>query len=55
MPDMGFYDDIMRIVSLPPEKRQTVLFLATILPKIRKASGHPLKDPEQIIVTQNLQ
>ncbi|RAJ25536.1 DEAD/DEAH box helicase [Pedobacter cryoconitis] len=50
MLDMGFYDDIMRIVSFLPEKRQTVLFSATMPPKIRKLAGTLLKDPEQISI-----
>lgn len=50
MLDMGFYDDIMRIVSFLPEKRQTVLFSATMPPKIRKLAGNLLKDPEQISI-----
>ncbi|MCD0487057.1 DEAD/DEAH box helicase [Pedobacter sp. MC2016-14] len=48
MLDMGFYDDIMRIVSFLPEQRQTVLFSATMPPKIRKLAGSLLKNPEQI-------
>ncbi|ETZ19712.1 DEAD/DEAH box helicase [Pedobacter sp. V48] len=48
MLDMGFYDDIMRIVSYLPENRQTVMFSATMPPKIRKLAGTLLKHPEQI-------
>lgn len=48
MLDMGFYDDIMRIVSYLPENRQTVMFSATMPPKIRKLAGNLLKHPEQI-------
>ena len=50
MLDMGFYDDIMRIVSFLPEKRQTVLFSATMPPKIRKLASSLLHDPEQISI-----
>ena len=50
MLDMGFYDDIMRIVSFLPEKRQTVLFSATMPPKIRKLAGSLLQNPEQISI-----
>jgi len=50
MLDMGFYDDIMRIVSFLPEVRQTVLFSATMPPKIRKLASTLLKDPEQISI-----
>jgi ATP-dependent RNA helicase RhlE len=48
MLDMGFYDDIMRIVSYLPQKRQTVMFSATMPPKIRKLAATLLNDPEQI-------
>lgn len=48
MLDMGFYDDIMRIVSFLPKKRQTVLFSATMPPKIRKLAATLLHEPDQI-------
>lgn len=48
MLDMGFYDDIMKIVSYLPKKRQTVLFSATMPPKIRKLAATLLHQPEQI-------
>ena len=50
MLDMGFYDDIMRIVSFLPKKRQTVLFSATMPPKIRKLAANLLQHPEQISI-----
>ncbi len=48
MLDMGFYDDIMKIVGYLPKVRQTVLFSATMPPKIRKLASTLLKNPEQI-------
>ena len=48
MLDMGFYDDIMKIVGYLPKKRQTVMFSATMPPKIRKLAGTLLHEPEQI-------
>ena len=36
MLDMGFYDDIMKIGKKLPENRQTVMFSATMPPKIRQ-------------------
>ena len=48
MLDMGFYDDIMKIVGYLPQNRQTVLFSATMPPKIRKLAATLLKEPEQI-------
>ncbi|GAB4333530.1 MAG: DEAD/DEAH box helicase [Flammeovirgaceae bacterium] len=48
MLDMGFYDDIMRIVSYLPKERQTLLFSATMPPKIRKLSEKVLTNPKEI-------
>lgn len=45
MLDMGFHDDIMKIVELTPDSRQTMLFSATMPPKIRKLGEKLLKDP----------
>jgi superfamily II DNA/RNA helicase len=48
MLDMGFYDDIMKIISSLPEKRQTLLFSATMPPKIRSLANKVLHDPAEI-------
>ena len=48
MLDMGFYDDILRIISSLPKERQTLLFSATMPPKIRTLANTILKNPEQI-------
>ena len=48
MLDMGFYDDIMKIVNYLPQKRQTAMFSATMPPKIRKLAGTLLHEPVQI-------
>lgn len=50
MLDMGFYDDIQRIVSYLPKKRQTLLFSATMPPKIKKLSSAILNKPEEIAI-----
>lgn len=50
MLDMGFYDDILRIISSLPKERQTLLFSATMPPKIRTLANTILKDPEQISI-----
>jgi len=51
MLDMGFYDDIMKIVGYLPKKRQTVMFSATMPPKIRKLAHNLLHKPEQINIS----
>jgi superfamily II DNA/RNA helicase len=48
MLDMGFYEDIMRIASHLPGKKQTLLFSATMPPKIRTMANKILKDPRQV-------
>ncbi len=48
MLDMGFYEDIMRIVSFLPEKRQNLLFSATMPAKIRQLAKNILTNPEEI-------
>lgn len=48
MLDMGFQEDINRIIRELPEARQTLLFSATMPPKIRDLAKRILKDPEQI-------
>jgi ATP-dependent RNA helicase RhlE len=48
MLDMGFYDDIMKIISFLPAKRQNLLFAATMPEEIRKLAKNVLKDPIEI-------
>ena len=48
MLDMGFYEDIMKIVGFLPKKRQTLMFSATMPPKIRKLAKSILVDPGEI-------
>jgi ATP-dependent RNA helicase RhlE len=48
MLDMGFYDDIVKIISYLPSERQTLLFSATMPPKIRTLANKILKNPAQI-------
>jgi len=48
MLDIGFYDDIMHIISYLPKKRQTLMLSATMPPKIRSLSKHIMKNPVEI-------
>lgn len=48
MLDMGFFDDIMQIVKQLPTKRQTILFSATLPPKIRQLAKQILNNPAEI-------
>lgn len=48
MLDMGFIDDIMQIVGHMPKERQTMLFSATMPPKIQQLAERILKNPVQV-------
>jgi len=50
MLDMGFHDDIMRIISALPKKRQSLLFSATMPPKIRTLAKKILHQPLEVNV-----
>lgn len=50
MLDMGFLEDIMRIVSFLPKDRQTLMFSATMPPKIRDLAKKTLNDPKEISI-----
>lgn len=48
MLDMGFSDDLNKILSFLPKQRQTLMFSATMPPKIRTLAKKILTEPEQI-------
>lgn len=48
MLDMGFSEDIMAIAEALPKDRQTILFSATMPPKIKKLAATLLHDPVSI-------
>ncbi len=50
MMDMGFVDDINRIITFLPKERQTLMFSATMPPAIRELSKRILKDPVEITI-----
>ncbi len=51
MLDMGFFPDVKRIIRALPEKRQTLLFSATMPPEIQGLADSLLTDPVHISVT----
>ncbi len=51
MLDMGFYDDIMFIISNLPKKRQNLLFSATMPHKIREMARKILHQPAEINIS----
>lgn len=50
MLDMGFSDDILKIVNYLPKNRQTVMFSATMPPKIRQFAKQLLHEPEELSI-----
>lgn len=48
MLDMGFFDDIMQIVKHLSPERQTLMFSATMPPKIQQLAKAILRDPAEI-------
>lgn len=47
MLDIGFHDDIIRIFSHLPKERQTLMFSATMPPKIRALASKVLNNPKE--------
>ena len=48
MLDMGFYDDIMKIIQYLPQKRQNLMFAATMPEEIRKLARKVLHQPVEL-------
>jgi len=51
MLDMGFIDDVERIVAATPATRQTLLFSATMEGDIARLAQRILKDPQRIAIS----
>ncbi|ASZ09716.1 DEAD/DEAH box helicase [Chitinophaga pendula] len=51
MLDMGFHDDIIKIISYLPKERQNFLFSATMPDKIRKLAHNILRDPVEVNIS----
>ena len=50
MLDIGFYDDILKIIDKLPKKRQSLMFSATMAPRIRQLAVQILQDPQEVSV-----
>jgi superfamily II DNA/RNA helicase len=50
MLDIGFHDDIMKIITYLPKKRQTLMFSATMDPEIRKLASNILQSPSEVSI-----
>lgn len=51
MLDMGFVHDVKKVIAKLPQKRQTLLFSATMPPEIRELVDSLLHDPVKVAVT----
>ncbi len=51
MLDMGFIQDVKKVIAKIPSKKQTLLFSATMPPSIEKMSNAILNDPVKIEIT----
>jgi ATP-dependent RNA helicase RhlE len=51
MLDMGFFDDIMKIISYLPKERQSLMFSATMPARIREMARRILKSPREINIS----
>lgn len=51
MLDMGFINDVKKIITKLPQKRQTLFFSATMPPEISKLAESILKNPVKVAVT----
>ena len=52
MLDMGFAEDIEAILEATPQTRQTMLFSATMPPRLKAIAEEQLRDPERIMIAQ---
>jgi len=53
MLDVGFFDDIQKIISHLPENRQTLMFSATMPPRIRELAKQALVNPFEINIAMS--
>ncbi len=53
MLDMGFFEDITKIITYLPKERQNLMFSATMPPKIRQLAKQILKDPVEISIAMS--
>ncbi len=51
MLDMGFINDVKKVITKIPQKRQTLFFSATMPPEIQKLANTILVDPVKVEVT----
>ncbi len=50
MLNMGFIEDVEKIIAETPEDRQTALFSATLPPRIRSLANRFMHDPQSVLI-----
>ncbi|MGC6424986.1 MAG: DEAD/DEAH box helicase [Lentimonas sp.] len=50
MLDMGFIEDVQRIIKMCSKERQTLLFSATVSEEIKRIAASSLKDPAEVTI-----
>ena len=53
MLNMGFIEDVEKILSETPAERQTALFSATMPPRIRSLANRFMRDPQQVNIKRD--
>ena len=51
MLDMGFINDVKKVISIIPDRKQTLLFSATMPPDIERLANTILKNPAKVAIT----
>jgi ATP-dependent RNA helicase DeaD len=55
MLNMGFIEDVEKILGMTPPERQTALFSATLPPRIRTLANRFMRDPQPVTIKRSAQ
>ena len=55
MLNMGFIEDVEKMLAATPELRQTALFSATMPARIRSLANRFMRDPQSVLIKRNVQ
>jgi ATP-dependent RNA helicase DeaD len=53
MLNMGFIEDVEKILATTPAERQTALFSATMPPRIRSLANRFMRDPQSVVIKRS--
>ena len=53
MLDMGFMEDMEKLISLTPSSRQTLMYSATLSDEVREIAERSMKDPVEVSVSKD--